>query len=100
MGRAVAKLKIELGKKKPIEARVWSYAYSAFVDANEILKQHERMLRLERRKVQSRLFAENFRKNEVPLPIEEKKSLMFACPKCKVIRFSIAPCQSCGCKKV
>ena len=89
MGRAVAKLKIEMAKPNPILSRVWNLAYSAFVDANEILKQHDRMLRLERKKARARLFVELSSKKQVTLPAREiKVSVMNACEKCGTVWFS------------
>lgn len=89
MGRAVAKLKEELKKKKPIESRVWNLAYSAFVDASAILNQHNRMLRIERKKEKSRLFMANHRETMVTLPTGEKKiRVMNSCDKCGLIWFS------------
>ena len=88
MGRAVAKLKREMLKPNPIDARIWNLAYSAFVDANEILKQHDRMMRLERKKIKSHLFMESLK----TLPIMEKietKRILNSCPKCGDIWFSL-----------
>ncbi len=87
LGRAVARLKKEMAKKNPIMSRIWNYAYSAFVDANEILKQHDRMMRLERKKIKSHLFLESHK----TLPITEKPKILNSCPKCGDIWFSLLP---------
>jgi len=77
MGRAVAKLKEELKKKKPIESRVWNLAYSAFVDASAILNQHNRMLRIEKKKAKARLFLAQSCKDKATLPKEEYKVIVY-----------------------
>lgn len=104
MGRAVAKLKLELLKPNPILSRVWSYAYSAFVDANEILKQHDRMMRLERKKAKARLFLASLEIKREPLPIlgeKIEKKILNSCPKCGDIWFSLSTetCSKSKCRK-
>lgn len=99
MGRAVARLRIEMAKPNPIDARIWIYAYSAFVDAIEILNQHNRMLRLERKKEKSRLFMANHRQSMVTLPTGEKKiRVMNSCDECNSLWFADS-IEVCKCKR-
>jgi hypothetical protein len=90
LGRAVAKLKMEMAKKNPIDARIWNYAYSAFCDANEILRQHDRMMRLEKKKIKARLFLASLDKERLPTE-EINKKILNSCPKCGDIWFSLLP---------
>ena len=99
--RAAAKLKIEMAKANPIDSRIWNLAYCAFAEANEILKSHDRMMRLERKKAKARLFLELSRKAEVTLPIEEKKKsepVMNFCEKCQTIWFADQK-ENCKCRR-
>jgi len=96
MGRAVARLKREIAKTNPIDSRIWNLAYCAFAEANEILKSHDRMMRIERKKAKARLFLMQSSKIETALPVEEKESLMNCCDKCGKVWFS-ASIEVCKC---